>query len=69
MASKIAPDMQELQSVLAEATTAVKASNKRDTSSVSGGCSSVCLTGLANSIVAEISCTVKGVVKVIGLGK
>ena len=70
MADQIAPQMKELEAAMQRANELIqKGSTKRDVSAADGSCSSSCLTGKAGAIVAEVTYTIKGVVKSLGLGK
>lgn len=71
VAAQIAPQMKQLQELLAAADAAVKAgtTQKRDETGLEKRlCDAQCLTGLASLIVAEISGTIKGIVGKLGSG-
>jgi hypothetical protein len=69
VANTIAPQMQELQSILAQASAQIQNKAKAKLDYVeSSRCSDSCITSKLSALVAEISCTVRGVVNILGVG-
>lgn len=74
VAEQIAPQMQQLEAALAQATAVIESESRRrsveaDVEARAAACTSSCLTGKAGGLVAEISGTIKGVVGILGVGK
>jgi len=59
--------MNQLQSIIAQATASIQSQSKRDVSAQDTGCSGSCLTGKASVLISEISGTIRGVVTCLGV--
>lgn len=68
---QLAPDFDALTRILDSASSSMQ---KRSAlpfdvdAAATGGCPGTCVTGIAQGIVYEISCTLRGVIGVVGLG-
>ena len=69
---QLAPDFDALTRILNSASSSIQKREALPTVDVDvaggGACSGTCVTGLAQGIVYEISCTLRGVIGIVGLG-
>ncbi len=71
VANSIAPQMNQLQALLAQAGSSVQTQqqSKRDLAVQDIGCDGPCITAKAGGLVSEISGTIRGVIGTLGISK